>query len=80
MLMIIKENVYKNELNELSKKFYAIPVNGPRKNLINKLSIFNGAKYFYSVIFQNFLVFISAKNILNALVTLLRLKILRVKF
>ena len=44
-----------------------------RKALINKFSIFNGAKYFSSGIFQNYLVFITAKNTLNILVALLGL-------
>ena len=38
-----------------------------------KFSILNGAKYFSSGIFQNYLVLIPAKNTLNALVALLRL-------
>ena len=33
-----------------------------RKDLINKFSILNEAKYFSSGIFQNYLVFISAKK------------------
>ena len=32
------------------------------KDLINKLCIFNGVKYFSSGIFQNYLVFISAER------------------
>ena len=40
----------KNELNEQSKKVKAIST----KDLINKFSIFNGAKYFSSGIFQNY--------------------------
>ena len=43
---------------------------GLTKDLINKFSILNGAKYFSSVIFQNYLVFIPAKNILNILLAL----------
>ena len=35
---------------------------GLTKDLINKLSILNGAKYFYLRIFQNFLAFIPAKK------------------
>ena len=35
---------------------------GLPKHLINKFSIFNGAKYFSSGIFQNYLVFIPAKK------------------
>ena len=41
-----------NELNELSEK-------GAKKDLTNKYSIFNGAKYFSSGVLQNYLVFIS---------------------
>ena len=53
----------KNELNELSEKVKAISTTGLTKDLINKLSILNGAKYFSSGIFQNYLVFIPAKKI-----------------
>ena len=42
-------------------------------DLINKFSILNGEKYFLSGLFQHFLVFTPAKNILNTLVALLRL-------
>ena len=52
----------KNELNELSEKVKAISTTGLTKDLINKLSILNGAKYFSSGIFQNYLVFIPAKK------------------
>ena len=52
----------KNELNELSKKVKAISTKRLTKNLINKFSILNGSKYFSSGIFQNYLVFISAKE------------------
>ena len=51
-----------NELNELSKKVKAISTKGLTKDLINKFSVLNGSKYFYSGIFQNYLVFIPAKN------------------
>ena len=50
----------KNELNELSKKVKAISTKGLTKDLIDKFSILNGAKYFSSGIFQNYLVFIPA--------------------
>ena len=43
--------------------------------MINKFSILNGAKYFSLEIFQNYLVFIPAKNILNILVVLLGLNL-----
>ena len=62
----------KNELNELSKKVRAISTNGLTKDFINKFSILNGAKYFSSGIFQNYLLFIPAKK-LNILVALLGL-------
>ena len=52
----------KNELNELSKKVKAISTIRLTKDLINKFSIRNGAKYFSSGIFQNYLVFIPAKK------------------
>ena len=48
-----------NELNELSKKVKAISWT---KNLISKFSILNGAKYFSSGTFQNYLVCIPAIN------------------
>ena len=43
----------KNELNELSKKVKAILTKGLTKDLIDKLSILNGAKYVSLGIFQN---------------------------
>ena len=52
----------KNELNELSNKARAISTKRSRKDLINKFSILNGAKYFSWGIFQNYLVFIPAKK------------------
>ena len=52
----------KNELNELSEKVKAISTKRLTKYLITKFSIFNGAKYFSSGIFQNCLVFIPAKK------------------
>ena len=51
-----------NELNEISEKVKAISTKGSTKDLINKYSILNGAKYFYSGLSQNFLVFIPAKK------------------
>ena len=63
----------KNELNELSKKFKAISTKGFTKVLTDKFSILNGAKYFSWEIFQNYLVFIPAKNALNILLALLGL-------
>ena len=52
----------KNELNELSKKVKAISTKGLTKDLIDKFSSFNGAKYLPSGIFQNYLVFIPANK------------------
>ena len=52
----------KNELNELSKKVKAISTNGLTKDLTDKFGILNGAKYFLSGLFQNYLVFIPAKK------------------
>ena len=37
----------KNKLNELSKKVKAISTKGLTKDLIDKFSILNGAKYFF---------------------------------
>ena len=56
------KNLNKNELNKLSKKIKAKTTKGLTKDLINMFSILNGAKYLTSGIFQNFLVFISAKK------------------
>ena len=50
----------KNELNKLSKKVKAITTKELPKDLIDKFSILNAAKYFSSGIFQNYLVFIPA--------------------
>ena len=51
-----------NELNDLSNKVKATRTKGLTKDLINKFSILNGAKYFSSEIFQNYLVFIPDKK------------------
>ena len=40
----------KNELNELSKKVKSISTKGLTKDLIDKFSILNGAKYFYQLV------------------------------
>ena len=45
---------------------------GLTKDLINGYKILNGAKYFSSGIFQNYLVFIPAKNTLTVLVAILK--------
>ena len=50
-------------LNELSKKGKVISTKGLTKDLIDKFSIFNGGKYFSWGIFQDYLVFIPAKNL-----------------
>ena len=57
-----KPVLVENELNELSKNVKALSTIGITKDLINKFSIPNGAKYFSSGIFQNDLVFIPAKK------------------
>ena len=44
------------------KKVKAISTKGLSKDLINKFNILDGAKYFSSEIFQNYLVFIPAKK------------------
>ena len=56
-----KNFLFKNELNELSKKVEAISTKGLTKNLINGYRLLNVAKY-SSELFQNYLVFIPAKN------------------
>ena len=50
------------KLNELSKKVKVTLTNGLTKDLINKFSILNGAKYFSLGIFQNYLVFKPTKK------------------
>ena len=57
-----KHVLVENELNELLEKVKAISTKRLTKNLINKFGIFNGAKYFSSVIFQSYLVFIPPKK------------------
>ena len=63
----------KNELNELSKKVKAISTKQSTKDSINKFIILNRTKYFSLGIFQNYLVFLPAKNKLNVLLALLGL-------
>ena len=58
-------------INELLEKVKAISTKGSTKYLINKYSILNEEKCFYSEISQIYIVFITAKNKLNILVTLL---------
>ena len=50
--------LFKKALGELLEKVKAISTKG----LINKYSILNGAKYFYSGIFENYLLFITLKK------------------
>ena len=52
------------------KKVKAISTKWLTNNLKNEFSILNGAKGFSSEMFQNFFVFIPAKNTLNFLVGL----------
>ena len=63
----------KNESNELSRRVKAISTKGLTKDLIHKFTIPSGAKYFSSGKFQNYLVFIAAKNTSNILVALIQL-------
>ena len=70
--MIIKHQIKhvtsnKNELNELSKKVKTISTKVLTKDLIDKISIVNGAKYFSLGLFQNYLAFISAKKYIKYL-------------
>ena len=44
------------------KKVKAMSTKGLTKDLINGYKVFNGTKHFSSRIFQNYLVFIPAKN------------------
>ena len=62
MLISQKYVLVENELNELSEKVRAISTKGLTKDLINKFSSLNGAIYFSSRVFENYLVFIPAKN------------------
>ena len=58
-----KLNSVSSNKNELSKKVKAISTKRLTKQLINKFSILSTAKYiFFSLIFQSYLVFISAKK------------------
>ena len=53
----------KNKLNEPSNKDRAISTKGLTKDLIDKVSILNEAKYFSLGLFQNYLAFIPDKKI-----------------
>ena len=57
-----KHVLVENELNELSEEIKAISTKELTKDLIDKFSILNGAKYFCSGILQNYFVFIPAKK------------------
>ena len=57
-----KHVLVENEINELSEKVKAISTKGLTKDLANKFSTLNGAKYFATAIFQNYLVFIPARK------------------
>ena len=65
-LLQIKQNKTKQlleiELEELSKKVELISTTGLTEDLIIKCKILNGAKYFYSDILKNYLVFISTNK------------------
>ena len=63
-----KHVLVENKLNE--QKVKAISTKGLTKDLINKYSTFNGAKYFLGIL-ENYFIFISAKKILNILMPLL---------
>ena len=52
----------KNDLNKQSQNVKAISTKGLTKHLITEFSILNGAKYFYSETFQNYLAFLLAKK------------------
>ena len=73
--LIIKKNIISNgnKLNELSKKVKAVSTKRLTKDLINKISILNAAKCFPLGIFQNYLVFVPAKNYTKNLFALLGL-------
>ena len=70
----LKAVTNKNELNELSKKVKAISAKGLTKDLINKFSILNGAKYFSLRIFQNYLVFLPAKKYIKYFIGITRIE------
>ena len=56
----VKKTDYNTKITEIEKKIKSISTKGLTKDLIDKFSIVNGAKYFSSGIFQNYLVFIPA--------------------
>ena len=58
----IKHVLVENGLNILSEKVKAISAKGLTKDLINKFSVLNGAKYFSSGIFQKFKNLMESQN------------------
>ena len=68
-----KHVLVENELNELSEKVKAISTKRLTKNLINKFSVLNGAKYFFQKHFQIIEYLYQLKSTLNILVALLGL-------
>ena len=57
-----KHVLVENQLIELSEKVQIISTKRLTKDLINGYKILNGAKYFSSGIFQNYLVFATVKK------------------
>ena len=49
-------------MNEISKKIQAISTKVLKKDLINEYKILDGARYFFSGILQNYLMFLSNKK------------------
>ena len=68
----IKNILFRNELDELLGKVDLVSTKGLTKDLINKYSILNGAKYFSWGVLQNYLVFVSANKYFKILGTPLR--------
>ena len=60
-------------MSELSENIKRISKKGFTKDLINKCSIRNGSYYFYSGVFQNYLVFIAAEKYVKYFMALLGL-------
>ena len=54
------------------KKVKIISTKGLTKDLINKFSILNGAKYFSLELFQNYLAFIPDNKYINILMALIK--------
>ena len=57
-----------NELNKLLRKAELMSTKGLTKDLINKYSIVNGAKYFSSVGLQNYLIFTPPSRYITAFI------------